>query len=96
MVNEKTVVLDIFLLMITAEQMRGARAMLRWSAEKLAKEAGVSWPTIQRMEAADGVPSSISKNLQAVQRTLEDAGIVFIDENGGGVGVRLRDRRDRQ
>ena len=81
--------------MITAEQIRGARAILRWSAQKLAKQTGVSWPTIQRMEASEGVPSSISKNLQAVQRTLEDAGIVFIDENGGGAGVRLRDRRER-
>lgn len=81
--------------MITAEQIRGARAILRWSAEKLAKETGLSWPTIQRMEASEGVPSSISKNLHAVQRTLEDAGIVFIDENGGGVGVRLREQRAR-
>ena len=81
--------------MITAEQIRGARAILRWSAQKLAEQTGVSWPTIQRMEASEGVPSSISKNLLAVQRTLEEAGIRFIDENGGGAGVRLRDRRER-
>ena len=75
--------------MITAEQIRGARAMLRWSAKKLAEESGLSWPTIQRMESAVGVPSGLSKNLDLVQRTLEEAGIIFIDEDEEGPGVRL-------
>ncbi len=52
--------------------------------------SGVSWPTIQRMETATGVPSSLGTNLEIVQRTLENAGISFIDENGGGPGGRLR------
>ncbi len=52
--------------------------------------SGVSWPTIQRMETATGVPLSLGTNLEIVQRTLENAGIIFIDENGGGPGVRLR------
>ena len=68
--------------------------MLRWSAEKLAVKSGVSWPTVQRMESAEGVPSSLSRTLQLIQKTLEDAGIVFIDENGGGPGVRLRKHRE--
>ena len=76
--------------MITAEQIRGARAMLRWNAKKLAEESGLSWPTIQRMEATRGIPSGLSKNLELVQRTLERAGVIFIDQNGGGPGVRLR------
>ncbi len=79
--------------MITAEQIRGARAMLRWSARRLAEEAGLSWPTIQRMEAATGVPGGLSRNLELIQKTLEAAGIIFIDENDEGPGVRLKKRR---
>ncbi len=66
--------------------------MLRWSAKKLADMSGVSWPTIQRMETAKGVPSSLGKNLELIQKTLEKAGVIFIDEDGGGPGVRLRKR----
>ena len=76
--------------MITSEQIRAARALLRWSARKLAEMSGVSAPTIQRMEVARGVPPGLSKNLEAIQRTFETAGIEFIDENGGGPGVRLK------
>ncbi len=65
--------------MITAAQIRAARALLRWSAEELSKQSNVSLPTIQRMESADGVPSSHARNLEAVRRTLARAGIVFID-----------------
>ncbi len=80
--------------MIAAEQIRGARAMLRWSARRLAEEAGVSWPTIQRMEAATGVPGGLSRNLELIQRSLEAAGVIFIDENDEGPGVRLKKQRD--
>ncbi len=67
--------------------------MLRWSGKKLADMSGVSWPTIQRMETAKGVPSSLGKNLELIQKTLKKAGVIFIDENGGGPGVRLEKRR---
>ena len=76
--------------MITAEQIRGARAMLRWSAKQLAEQAGIRWPTVQRMESAQGVPSGLSRTLELVQRTLESAGVVFIDEDDEGPGVRLK------
>jgi transcriptional regulator with XRE-family HTH domain len=79
--------------MITATQIRAARALLRWSAEQLSERSGLSLPTIQRMERAEGIPSSYAKNLQAVRDTFEEAGVVFIDrDDSGGVGVRLRDR----
>ncbi len=81
--------------MITGDQIRAGRALLRWSARMLAEMSGVSLPTIQRMESERGVPSSLSKNLEAVGNALEDAGIVFIDENGGGPGVRLKERLRR-
>ncbi len=79
--------------MITAEQIKGARAMLRWSAKQLAEQAGLSWPTVQRMESTQGVPSGLSKNLELVQRALEGAGIIFIDEDDEGPGVRLKKRK---
>lgn len=78
--------------MLTSDQIRAARALVRWSAEELAKRAGVGISTVQRMEKADGVPSSVGPNLQAIQRAFEAAGVIFIAENGEGPGVRLRKR----
>jgi ribosome-binding protein aMBF1 (putative translation factor) len=80
--------------MLTAAQIRAARALIRWSAHDLAEKSGVSWTTIQRMEAQDGVPSAISRNLEKVQETLEGAGVIFIDEGEQGPGVRIRKSRD--
>jgi transcriptional regulator with XRE-family HTH domain len=76
--------------MITGAQIRAARAILRWSAETLAKKAGIGIQTVKRMEAVDDVPPGRATTLADVQHTLEAAGIEFIAENGGGPGVRLR------
>ncbi len=76
--------------MLTSDQIRAARALIRWSAQNLANESGVSWKTIQRMEAADGMPSATAKNLKAIQDTLEEVGVIFIDADEEGPGVRLR------
>ena len=76
--------------MITAEQIRGARGILKWSARELAEKTALSLPTIQRMERDGGIDSTLSRNVMAVQKALENGGIEFIPENGGGVGVRLR------
>ncbi len=78
--------------MLTSEQIRAARSLLRWTAHDLAEKSGVSGRTIQRLEAATGVPASHSKNLEAVRYTLEQAGVVFIDQSEErGPGVQLRD-----
>lgn len=81
--------------MITGAQIRGARGLLRWSARELAEHSGVSLPTIQRMESAEGVPSASAKSVDAVQRAMERAGVEFIPENGGGDGVRFREPRHK-
>ncbi len=81
--------------MLRAGQIRAARALLRWSAAELAIRSGLSERTLQRMEAAEGVPAGLSKNLELVQGTLEDAGIIFIDEDELGPGVRLREPTSR-
>jgi len=74
-------------------QIRAARALLRWSAADLARDAALGLATIKRAELADGETSMTAANDLAVRRALEAAGVEFIDEDGGGTGVRLRQRR---
>jgi hypothetical protein len=77
--------------MISGAQIRMARGYLRWSAKELGDNAGVAESTIKRMEQEEGFPIARGANIEAVYRTLVEAGIEFIAENGGGgVGVRLR------
>lgn len=80
--------------MLTGAQMRMARGYLRWSVKDLAEASGVSGTTIKRMEDVDGVPNALADNLIAIQRALEAKGIEFIPENGGGAGIRFRNRAD--
>ena len=75
---------------ISGAQMRAARALLRWTALDLATAAKVGVATIRRVEVIDGEISATAANQAAIRRALEAAGVVFIDENGGGAGVRLR------
>jgi transcriptional regulator with XRE-family HTH domain len=77
--------------MITAEQIRAARALLRWSAQDLADRSGIGFRTIQRFESESGIPGSRSKNLMTIRKVFENAGVAFIDQNGGGPGVRLKE-----
>ena len=76
--------------MITAGQMRAARALLGIEQKTLAEMAGVSLPTIQRMEASDGTVRGNIDTLTKVIEALDKAGIELL--NAGGRGVRLRDR----
>ena len=76
--------------MITRDQVRMARAALGWGVRELAAKAGVSANTVSRYEnGADALGGTLLK----IQRVLEQGGIIFIDENGGGPGVRLKKRR---
>ena len=72
---------------------RAARALLRWSAEDLTRETALSVATIRRAELSEDETSMTTANDMAVRDALEGAGVEFIDENGGGAGVRLRKRR---
>ena len=80
--------------MMTASQLRAARAMLGIDQKTLADMAGVSLPTIQRMEASDGTVRGIVETLTKVIEALNEAGVELIGENArsetGGRGVRLR------
>src|SRR5215471_715130 len=77
---------------LTSSQIRAARALLRWRAEDLARESAVGIATIRRAELTDETTSLTAANDLSLRRALEAAGVVFIDENGGGPGVRLRQR----
>jgi transcriptional regulator with XRE-family HTH domain len=76
--------------MLTAAQCRAARGLLDWSQQGLAEKARVGIVTIRQLEA--GVTEPRRATLDVVRRALEAAGVEFIDENGGGPGVRLRKR----
>jgi hypothetical protein len=78
---------------LTSGQLRAARAFLRWRAEDLARESAVGVATVRRAELAENETSMTAANDLAVRRALETAGVEFIDENGGGPGVRLQHRR---
>ncbi len=78
--------------MITSDQIKAARALVRMSQATLASDAGLSTLTIKRMEGAKGPGGSYAANVAAVQTVLENAGVEFIPENGGGPGVRLKRR----
>jgi hypothetical protein len=77
---------------LSSAQIRAARALIRWSAEDLSRSSSVGLTTIRRAELAEGQTSLTAANNIAIRNALEAAGVDFIDENGGGAGVRLRER----
>lgn len=81
---------------LTSGQIRAARALLRWRAEDLARASSVGVATIRRAELAPTETTMTAANDLAVRRALEFAGVEFIDENGGGPGVRLKNRADKK
>jgi transcriptional regulator with XRE-family HTH domain len=74
--------------MITPGQCRAARGLLDWSQQELATRAQVGVVTVRQLEAGAHEPRRAT--LDVIRRCLEAAGVEFIDENGGGPGVRLR------
>jgi predicted transcriptional regulator len=80
--------------LITSFQMRAARALLGVDQKTLAKMAGVSLPTIQRMEASEGPVRGVVETLVKVVEAFDRAGVELIGEHarsdGGGRGVRLK------
>jgi transcriptional regulator with XRE-family HTH domain len=74
--------------MASIAQIRGARGLLGWSQTALANAAGLSEPTIKRFET-DGARVSADAVAKIVV-ALESAGVIFVEENGEGPGVRLR------
>ena len=81
--------------MITAQQLRAARALLGLDQRRLAAASGLSLPTIQRMEASGGVVRGNVESLVKLIEALDRAGVELIGDGaasaGGGRGVRLKD-----
>lgn len=82
--------------MLTAAQIKAARALLDWSQPQLAEAADLSPQTIKRMEGPKGPGKSTAENVDAVRRALEMAGVEFIPSGAyqgeGGPGVRLKEQ----
>ena len=82
--------------MISAAQLRAARALLGIDQRKLAELSALSLPTIQRMEASDGVIRGNVESLMKLIAALERLGIELINEGaaseGGGRGIRMKKR----
>nr|WP_306839073.1 helix-turn-helix transcriptional regulator [Neorhizobium huautlense] len=68
-------------------QCRLARTALNWNSDRLAEFANVSTQTVKRFERGEELRQS---TVAKIQKAFEDAGIEFIPENGGGVGVRFK------
>ena len=75
---------------ITPSLCRAARGLLGWTQDELASKARVGLNTLRNFEAGKSAP--MVNNLSAIQTAIEEAGIELIPENGGGAGLRLKDR----
>jgi predicted transcriptional regulator len=84
---------------LTGAQLRAARALLGIDQKTLADKAGVSLPTVQRMESSPGIVRGVIDTLAKIVEALDRAGIELISEgaqsNGTGRGVRLKKQAER-
>jgi transcriptional regulator with XRE-family HTH domain len=83
------------ILKVTIRQVKAARALLGWSQDDLALRSSLSVVTIKRLEAAEGEVGGREETREAIVGALQEGGIEFILENGGGIGVRLAKRQRR-
>jgi len=81
---------------LSSAQIRAARSLIRWTAEDLASASALSVATIRRAELTEDATALTAANDLAIRHALESAGVDFIDENGGGPGVRLRKRQQKK
>jgi len=79
--------------MITPAQCRAARALVDWSQRELATAAHIGLVTVRQFEAGR---EARYVTIDAIRRALEEAGVLFVDENGAGPGVRLRDKTKKK
>ena len=79
--------------MVSVRQVKAARALLAWSQAALAEASGVSEPTVARLEAQDGDLGGRADTGAKIVAALEAAGVTFMEKNGEGPGLRLREAR---
>lgn len=76
--------------LITPALCRAARGLLGWNQAALAKAAGVGLNTLRNFEADKSAP--MANNLRAIEAALDAAGVQLIPENGGGAGLRMKEK----
>jgi predicted transcriptional regulator len=86
---------DVSILKVSIRQIKAARALLGWSQDDLARHSGISAPTVKRLEAAEGDIGGRAETGGSLVAALQEGGVQFIPENGGGAGVRLAKRTRR-
>lgn len=79
---------------MTPRLMRAARALVGWQQQDLAEASRVPKPTISAFELKPESAKMIAANARLIVQAFEDAGVEFIPENGGGAGIRFRNRAD--
>jgi len=79
--------------LITSDQIRAARALLRWSGKDLAEKTGLGFSTLMRLEVLEGVPTAQAKTLETIQKAFEKAGIEFLGSPEEGAGVRWKTKK---
>jgi hypothetical protein len=77
---------------VSNRQIKAARALVGWSQEHLTAASGVSLPTVKRLESSNGLLGGRQATRDRLISALSQAGIIFIDEDDQGAGVRLRAR----
>ena len=78
------------IILLTGGQIKAGRALARMDQSALSAASGISVPTIKRLEGMSGPISANTNTETALRKALTEAGVIFIDENGEGPGVRLR------
>jgi len=76
--------------LITSDQIRAARALLRWSGKDLAEKSGIGFSTVMKMESDSGVPNSNFKTFEALRKAFEEAGVEFTGSPDSQAGVRWK------
>ena len=82
------------LIMLTPSQCRAARGLIGWNQQELADQAHIGIVTVHQFESGLSQPRRVT--LEVIRRAFESAGVEFIDENGGGAGVRYRERQKQK
>jgi hypothetical protein len=75
---------------ITSEQVKAARGLIRWDQTDLSYASGISLPAIKRLEQIPGPLAAQARTVDAIVAAFRKAGVEFLDEDDGGPGVRLR------
>ena len=76
--------------MITSDQIRAARAILKWSGKLLSEKSGVGFSTLMRLESELLVPNAHVRTLESIKKAFEAAGVEFIGTPEKGAGVRWK------